>query len=153
MKHKVKYIPIPPYERITHEFCQRKFYEYNHLYFEGKLPTCRFYFNYMNALGLYFGSDEPEIWINILLTYDEDYLIRDVIIHEMIHCYIHKVQKKTEKTIHGPIFAKIRNKLNKKYRLGISNCRGFYKYTKDILAYDIYAVEYEPQNIKETEDM
>ena len=70
----------------------------------------------MNALGMFFDYDEPEIWINILLTYDEDYLIRDVIIHEMIHCYIHKVLKKTEKTMHGPIFSRIRNKLNKKYK-------------------------------------
>ena len=53
MKHPIKKIPIEPYEEITEEFVQRKYYEYNQLYFSGELPPCKFRFN---ALSLYYGS-------------------------------------------------------------------------------------------------
>ena len=96
MKHPIKKIPIEPYEEITEEFVQRKYYEYNQLYFSGELPPCKFRFN---ALSLYYGSlgqyhgykDIPEIWIDIMTTYEPDWVIREAIIHEMIHCYIDKV--------------------------------------------------------------
>ena len=66
MKHPIKKIPIEPYEEITEEFVQRKYYEYNQLYFAGELPPCKFRFNamslYYGCLGQYYGyEDMPEI--------------------------------------------------------------------------------------------
>ena len=122
MKHPIKKIPIEPYEAITEEFVQRKYYEYNQLYFAGELPPCKFRFNamslYYGCLGQYYGyEDMPEIWIDIMTTYEPDWVIREAIIHEMIHCYIDKVMNVKEKTPHGPLFSKIRKYLNKKYNL------------------------------------
>ena len=42
MKHPITKFPIEPYEEITEEFVQRKYYEYNQLYFSGELPPCKF---------------------------------------------------------------------------------------------------------------
>ena len=111
MKHPIKKIPIEPYEAITEEFVQRKYYEYNQLYFAGELPPCKFRFNamslYYGCLGQYYGyEDMPEIWIDIMTTYEPDWVIREAIIHEMIHCYIDKVMNVKERTPHGPLFSK-----------------------------------------------
>ena len=100
---------------------------------------------YYGCLGQYYGyEDMPEIWIDIMTTYEPDWVIREAIIHEMIHCYIDKVMNVKEKTPHGPLFSKIRKHLNKKYNLGLCNCQGRYDYNDEVFAYNIYAVEYEP---------
>lgn len=153
MKHPITKFPVEPYEAITEEFVQRKYYEYNQLYFAGELPPCKFRFNamslYYGCLGQYYGyEDMPEIWIDIMTTYEPDWVIREAIIHEMIHCYIDKVLNVKEKTPHGPLFSKIRKDLNKKYNLGICNCQGRYDYNDEVFAYNIYAVEYEPDKEK-----
>lgn len=51
MKHPITKFPVEPYEAITEEFVQRKYYEYNQLYFAGELPPCKFRFN---AMSLYY---------------------------------------------------------------------------------------------------
>lgn len=100
---------------------------------------------YYGCLGQYYGyEDMPEIWIDIMTTYEPDWVIREAIIHEMIHCYIDKVMNVKERTPHGPLFSKIRKHLNKKYNLGLCNCQGRYDYNDEVFAYNIYAVEYEP---------
>ena len=48
MKHPITKFPVEPYEAITEEFVQRKYYEYNQLYFAGELPPCKFRFNAMS---------------------------------------------------------------------------------------------------------
>lgn len=35
-----------------------------------------------------------------------------------------------------------------KYNLGLCNCQGRYDYNEEVFAYDIYAVEYEPDKVK-----
>ena len=119
MKHPITKLPVEPYEAITEEFVQRKYYEYNQLYFAGELPPCKFRFN---AMSLYYGCLGQ---------------------HEMIHCYIDKVMNVKERTPHGPLFSKIRKHLNKKYNLGLCICQGRYDYNDEVFAYNIYAVEYE----------
>ena len=59
MKHPITKFPIEPYEEITEEFVQRKYYEYNQLYFSGELPPCKFRFN---ALSL----SIMDLWVNIM---------------------------------------------------------------------------------------
>lgn len=55
-----------------------------------------------------------------------------------------KVMNVKERTPHGPLFSKIRKHLNKKYNLGLCNCQGRNDYNEEVFAYNIYAVEYEP---------
>ena len=143
MKHKVKALGMP-YERITEEFLHRKFCEYNLLYFEGKLPDCEVKINEIQRFGVwgwYYtnGNSDPIIEIDTLLTYDHDYQIRNVLIHEMIHLYIDKVLCKEEKPVHGYVFRRVRKELNETYHLYIDQNPHV-----SVYAYNIYKIETQP---------
>lgn len=84
---------------ITKEELQRKFNQYNNLYFEGKLGPCRFYFLSRNCgiIGKYIdplksnGERESRIGINkYAITSDES--LRNVLVHEMVHMYVYTIE-------------------------------------------------------------
>jgi len=154
LKHPVRVLGVP-YHEITDELLQRKFYEYNHLYFNGELGKCRFRFDsiYMHgAWGTYrclpsaiyhFNIHYPIITLDILLTYNQDYWIRGVILHEMIHMYLDTVLHIREKRMHGPVFQRVRRFLNKTYHLEIDK----YEHSQEIKGYDIYKNDMEGSTI------
>ena len=93
-----------PNNSITKELLNRKFVEYNQLYFSNKLTSCPISICNINALrlgkrkkGCAFYNPNPrsslyesidcEIVIDTLVTYCYDVMIRSVLLHEMIHHY------------------------------------------------------------------
>lgn len=143
-----------PNNAITKELLNRKFIEYNQLYFGNRLTFCPIsiceikasrpkkrkkccaYYNPSPRCSLY-ESIDCEIVIDTLVTYCYDVMIRSVLLHEMIHHYAMTCfpESRTESS-HGPTFQRIRRQLNMKYNLGIDKPQ-----TKEALSYDIRQIE------------
>lgn len=154
LKHPVRMLGVP-YHGITEELLQRKFHEYNELYFNGDMGECRFRFDSLylhGAWGIYtskagtkyhFNTPYPIISLDILLTYYDDCWIREVILHEMIHMYLDTVLHRREKRMHGKIFQRVRRFLNKTYHLEIDQ----WEPSQQTLDYDIYGNDIERSTI------
>ncbi len=153
LKHPVRVLGVP-YHEITDELLQRKFHEYNKLYFNGELGECRFKFRppYTYAWGSYtkiegakyiFNINYPIISLHIRLTYYDDCWIGGVILHEMIHMYIDTVLHLKEKRMHGKFFQRVRRFLNKIYSLDIDKEDP----SQQTLDYDIYGNDIERSTI------
>lgn len=153
LKHPVRVLGVP-YHEITDELLQRKFHEYNELYFNRELGECRFKSEppYINTWGRYIGIkgakyrfniNYPIISLNIRLTYYDDCWIRDTILHEMIHMYVDTVLHLREKRMHGKFFQRVRRFLNKTYHLEIDQ----WEPSQQTLDYDIYGNDIERSTI------
>ena len=143
-----------PNNSITKELLNRKFVEYNQLYFSNKLTFCPIsicsikalrpgkrkkhcaYYNPNPRCSL-FEAIDCEIVIDTLVTYCYDVMIRSVLLHEMIHHFVRTCFPKSRiESSHGPTFQRIRRQLNLKYNLGIDKPQ-----TKEALSYDIQQIE------------
>ena len=86
-----------PAIEITKNFVKEKFKEYNELYFNGILPSCKCHiFKSNNFFGRYTYSQTKKsnvghIWIAYNVDWHEDDL-REIIIHEMIHHYVQMIE-------------------------------------------------------------
>lgn len=84
---------------VTKELLKVLFAEYNALYFDGKLGKCGFSFFSKNVsfLGWYCAKEDgrgrpnDKIWIGTSVKWTEEGLKR-VLIHEMIHMYVCRVE-------------------------------------------------------------
>ncbi len=84
---------------VTKEILKKLYKEYNDLYFDGKLGKCDFSFfpKNISSLGWYCGKEDSKgrpkdkIWIATSVKWTEDVLKR-VLIHEMIHKYVYRVE-------------------------------------------------------------
>ncbi len=111
--------------RATVEFINRIFKEFNDLCFEGKLPLlpveechARSFmgvFKYRKRVDEY-GTEIPyEMKLQISTVYDmEEEIVKDTILHEMIHYYITYYRIK-DTSPHGEVFLKIMNAINTKH--------------------------------------
>ncbi len=111
--------------RATVEFINRIFKEFNDLCFEGKLPLlpveechARSFmgvFKYRKRVDEY-GTEIPyEMKLQISTVYDmEEEIVKDTILHEMIHYYITYYRVK-DTSPHGEVFLKIMNAINTKH--------------------------------------
>ena len=154
LKHPVRMLGVP-YHEITDELLQRKFHEYNELYFNRELGECRFefeparmhgawgYYASLSYVRRHFNTHVPIIQLDILLTYGDDCWIRDVLLHEMIHMYLDTVLHRREKRMHGKIFQRVRRFLNKTYHLEIDQ----WEPSQQTLDYDIYGNDIERSTI------
>ena len=114
---------------ITKELLKQKFEEYNKLYFNNELEMCRFTYTYMKMFGRYMTSTTPEgrsighIWISRSADWDEGKL-RQIIVHEMIHHYVHTIDGKKYDGLfqHGHYFVRQIKRLKKQYGLMILIC-------------------------------
>lgn len=113
---------------LTTELLEKKFNEYNTLYFNDSLPTPSFRIinSYRNCGKFRFIEipsrkkiNHERIEISGYYDWTEEQL-RDVIIHEMIHFYVIRNHMEDEKDSHGGEFMKIANELNEKYGMNIS---------------------------------
>jgi hypothetical protein len=84
--------------KITKEDIKVRFDEYNKKYFDGILTPCKYHVNKrkMAPLGLYNPSFKNgkiigHIWIIYYVDWTEEDL-REVIVHEMIHHYVHTIE-------------------------------------------------------------
>lgn len=116
--------------RATVDYIKKIFKEFNDLCFEGKLPLlpveechARSFigvFNYRTYVDQY-GTEIPyEMKLRISTVYDmEEEIVKDTILHEMIHYYITYYRIK-DTSPHGEVFLKIMNTINNKYNRHIT---------------------------------
>ena len=84
---------------VTKDLLKRLYKEYNEKYFYGKLGKCDFSFfpKNLSILGKYNskndknGVSKDKIWIGTSVIWTEEHLQR-ILIHEMIHMYVHRVE-------------------------------------------------------------
>ena len=84
---------------VTKELLRTLFNEYNNKYFYGKLGKCDFSFfpKNLSILGKYNskndknGKPKDKIWIGTSVIWSKEHLQR-ILIHEMIHMYVHRVE-------------------------------------------------------------
>ena len=120
--------------RVSAEYLEDKFQEYNLMYFKNELRHCTIKFDTLElhgAWGIYsckknamnrFGIETPVIVIDINVTYAHDILLRNLLIHEMIHMYVDEVLHLDDiEPAHGKTFRKIRRELNELYNLRIDD--------------------------------
>lgn len=113
--------------KITKKTLKDKFIEYNKLYFNNKLPMCNFKaVKYWHALGTFYRKDKSgkcSIYIRSEMFNNVEWsekTLRSILVHEMIHYYvIYILGIKTRLSPHNILFRIVKNKLNKKYDLGI----------------------------------
>lgn len=112
---------------ITVEILEKKFEEYNELYFRGRLwwPDEFRLHKSFRCFGWFMcnkhspGSRLRNVIISISRYYDwtEEHL-RNVLVHEMLHYKIES-SRRIDKNPHGPRFLKLAAEMNKKYSLNI----------------------------------
>ena len=84
---------------ITKELLKELYQEYNAKYFDNQLGKCEFslFTKNMTTLGSYLwredkkGRPKDKIWIGTCIYWNEEILKR-VLIHEMIHMYVHRIE-------------------------------------------------------------
>lgn len=113
---------------VTKEELKRRFDAYNKLYFFGSLGKCEFHFLNKNVivLGKYNEKKNgrgrtPQIWLGQSVVWT-DTLLKNVLIHEMIHMYNFTVEGCKFDGIlgHGRHFRRQCRRLKRNYGLDIS---------------------------------
>lgn len=109
---------------VTKELLKALFAEYNALYFDGKLGKCGFSFFSKNIsfLGWYCAKEDSrgrpndKIWIGTSVKWTEEGLKR-VLIHEMIHMYVCRVEGRKYDGVlgHGWRFRRQCRRIRKNY--------------------------------------
>ena len=130
-KYAIKKLGEP---RVSAIYLEDKFQEYNLVYFKNDLKHCTIKFDTLElhgAWGLYcckinamnrYGIETPVIIIDINATYAHDILLRNLLIHEMIHMYIDEVLHLGDiEPAHGKSFQKIRREFKNSYNLRIDD--------------------------------
>ena len=110
--------------RLDLQFLKDNFDRFNKEYFEGKLPRPKFAIgkarmvlgslNYKRKITI-FGTKRYDYTIRLSSYYDQDeqgYL--NVLLHEMIHYYI-DYNRISDTSVHGIVFRKMMNQLNRNY--------------------------------------
>ena len=116
--------------RITIIDIQNIFDKYNKLCFDGKLPMPRIRIghakNYLGQLRYKMNKDKDgkrtyyDFSLNISKLYEMDQQkLEDVVIHEMIHYYIHYNQIQ-DTSSHGVVFRKMMNDINTRFQRNIT---------------------------------
>lgn len=116
--------------RATVEYIKTLFNEFNELCFDGKLPPLPIEESHArNFMGVFRwrkrigedGTEEPyDMQLRISTVYDmEEEVVKDTILHEMIHYYITYFRIK-DTSPHGEVFIKMMNEINTKYGRHIS---------------------------------
>lgn len=121
-KDGVKYIALKKAD------LERRFKEYNEMYFDGALPPCKMIVS-KTIIGGHCSSAYNFIRISNNNRWTEESL-KLMIIHEMVHYYVHKVLNKNPLFAHGWTFNRVCDMLRKKYNLKVKVYELSYVYTK-----------------------
>lgn len=110
---------------LTENILKEKFNEFNKLYFNNELKKCKLYiYNTKYELGMFLPrtyNSQPIIKIAkkpIVIKQNEwtEELLKDTLVHEMIHYYVRDILKDNSIiSKHGLKFRKINNNIYKKY--------------------------------------
>ena len=94
------------------------FKEFNEAYFEGKIPKCKIDFSDLTEpLGNY-RSEHMRIASSPVCVGApewEEWFLRETVLHEMIHAYIHLVGDGVKRNVHGKEFHTVVKEIRKKY--------------------------------------
>ena len=116
---------------ITIEYLKQLFDEYNKLYFNNSLTRCKFHLHkddYSYATYIYKKNGISHIWLTTD-TYWTESLLKEVLIHEMIHHYIRTVENKTGGIFgHNWRFRKQCRRIEKNYGIKIHITIGGHKH-------------------------
>ena len=112
------------------EDIEKRYYEYNKLYFDGKLGKCTFHFFPKNSsnYGWYNGRASKDgtvinhIWIGTCIEWTDEKL-KQILIHEMIHMYNRTIDNRKHLGLgllgHGRLFRKQCRRLKRDYGIRI----------------------------------
>lgn len=111
---------------ITMDLLKEKYAEYNRMYFNGILPKCKFCFILPDSLGGYSydktsNGYQHRIGICKSVIYWDETILKEILIHEMIHLYVQHVHHVGWDGVlgHGWRFRKQVRRLRKEYGLRI----------------------------------
>lgn len=114
---------------ITKEDLQRRFDEYNQLYFDGKLKRAKLGFlskNFKTLVGIFeFEIDKnrrvknPSIKVSKRIDWDEDKL-KSVLLHEMAHFSVTQKYRKNKK--HGLAYIKECKRIESQHNVTVWHC-------------------------------
>ena len=110
------------YITLKKEDLERRFKEYNEMYFDGVLPPCNIRIvKSTNRIAAWynFRSKVSKIYMarNVYWTEDD---LKSVFIHEMVHHYVWKILKYDSFFSHGRTFRKVCRMLRKKHGLRVN---------------------------------
>lgn len=116
--------------KVTKELLQQLYIEYNDTYFDGVLGHCDFslYPRTTGFLGGYQekydrnGKPKDKIWIGTCIKWNEN-LLRDVLIHEMIHLYNRRIDGRRHDGLlgHGRYFRKQVRRIKREFGIDVDN--------------------------------
>ena len=114
--------------KLTKELLEELYPQYNEMYFGGELPAaCEFHLipkTERGAFGFYREKTDrkgriiPRIWMSTAIAWTDE-LLREVLVHEMIHLYNARVEKRTWFGIlgHGRCFRRKARKITRQHGL------------------------------------
>lgn len=115
---------------ITKELIRELFDEYNQKYFGGVLGNCEFSFIYKTdgGLGRYQGwvdrrgKERNRIWIGTIAVWNE-ILLRDVLVHEMAHMYVRRIDGRRHDGLlgHGRYFRRQVRRIKREFGFDIDD--------------------------------
>ena len=115
--------------KVTKELIKELYKKYNKMYFNGELSMCDCHYIKLDkcTYGRYTNKQDDDgtvhgkIWITNDVDWTEE-ILREVIVHEMIHHYVKSIKKKNEYLFfkHGFQFRKKMRQLNTEFNLGIT---------------------------------
>jgi hypothetical protein len=116
---------------VTKELLYELYPKYNQMYFEGKLGKCTFYLISKNrtALGWYApkedrqGRPDDRIWIGTSVYWTEEAL-RHVLIHEMVHMYVRRIEGCRHDGVlgHGRRFRRACRRIKRAFGIDVYRC-------------------------------
>lgn len=105
------------YMTPTKKYLEEKFKEFNEKYFDGILPPCKLILSKTDS-----GSSYNPNWNWIVITKDiywTEETLELVLVHEMVHCYVHTILKKWPVFTHGRTFNRVCDMLRKKHGIKV----------------------------------
>lgn len=116
--------------KVTKELLKELYEEYNQTYFDGVLGKCEFslYPKSTGFLGSYRdrydrnGKPKDRIWIGTCVKWNEP-LLREVLIHEMIHMYNRRIDGRKRDGLlgHGRYFRKQVRRIRKQFGIDVDD--------------------------------
>lgn len=114
----------PPYVKLIKEDLERRFDEYNAMYFDNKLPKCRITIKRDKKKSVSYYSPYYAKNGRICIDKNVDWTEEDLkltLIHEMAHCYVDKVLDKSSAFFsHGITFRKVCGMIKKKHGIDVN---------------------------------